>query len=269
MSPPINIDGTDITGATIDGQEVKEITIDGQVVFPTTTLPVAYSNLVAWYPFDDSEYGGTELDDVTAILGGSGDDTAFDMTNRGASYISSGGVTDINAGSNSGYFDFGDFIETSTQIMQSSFTISFWARTDSGASGRDHMSSTYYNYNNGNVGHMVALNDDSTVTFGLGDGGSVTGFDLQFSSNTQLNLGSWNHIVMRGNHGGSIDGFIDGNFVGSDSGTTSFNHGNELYIGLQPNNSQRSYTGDIDDYRMYNKELSDSEINQIFTNTLP
>jgi hypothetical protein len=31
--PPTNIDGTDITGATIDGQEVQEITVDGDVVF--------------------------------------------------------------------------------------------------------------------------------------------------------------------------------------------------------------------------------------------
>jgi len=30
--PPINIDGTDITGVTIDGQEVKEVTMDGNVV---------------------------------------------------------------------------------------------------------------------------------------------------------------------------------------------------------------------------------------------
>jgi len=33
MSPPTNIDGTDITGASIDGQDVEEITIDGQTVF--------------------------------------------------------------------------------------------------------------------------------------------------------------------------------------------------------------------------------------------
>jgi len=33
MTPPTNIDGSDITGATIDGQEVQEITVDGQTVF--------------------------------------------------------------------------------------------------------------------------------------------------------------------------------------------------------------------------------------------
>jgi len=33
MTPPISIDGTDITGATIDGTDVQEITVDGQTVF--------------------------------------------------------------------------------------------------------------------------------------------------------------------------------------------------------------------------------------------
>jgi len=33
MTPPISIDGTDITGATIDGTDVQEITVDGDVVF--------------------------------------------------------------------------------------------------------------------------------------------------------------------------------------------------------------------------------------------
>jgi hypothetical protein len=33
MTPPTNIDGIDITGATIDGQDVQEITVDGQTVF--------------------------------------------------------------------------------------------------------------------------------------------------------------------------------------------------------------------------------------------
>jgi len=33
MTPPISIDGTDITGASIDGTDVQEITVDGQTVF--------------------------------------------------------------------------------------------------------------------------------------------------------------------------------------------------------------------------------------------
>ena len=43
--PPTNIDGTDITGATIDCQDVQEITVDGQTVFsPGPVLRVVRYN---------------------------------------------------------------------------------------------------------------------------------------------------------------------------------------------------------------------------------
>ena len=38
MTPPISIDGTDITGATIDGTDVQEITVDGDVVFSAVNI---------------------------------------------------------------------------------------------------------------------------------------------------------------------------------------------------------------------------------------
>jgi hypothetical protein len=40
--PPINIDGTEITGATIDGQDVEEITVDGDVVF-SAGIPLEFA----------------------------------------------------------------------------------------------------------------------------------------------------------------------------------------------------------------------------------
>jgi len=42
MTPPISIDGTDITGATIDGTDVQEITVDGQTVF-SAAVPIPQS----------------------------------------------------------------------------------------------------------------------------------------------------------------------------------------------------------------------------------
>jgi len=107
MIPPTSIDGTDITGASIDGTDVQEITVDGDTVFTAETLPVAYSNLIAWYPFDSSFYGGSNADDVTALFNPaqSGDSTAYDGTEENSPSFSSNGVTDINAGANSGALD--------------------------------------------------------------------------------------------------------------------------------------------------------------------
>jgi len=39
MTPPINIDGSKVTGITIDGTSVSEVTADGQTVFPSNTIP--------------------------------------------------------------------------------------------------------------------------------------------------------------------------------------------------------------------------------------
>jgi len=48
MSPPIDIDGSKIKGATIDGQDVSKITIDGQQAFIPAELPDK-ANLQARY----------------------------------------------------------------------------------------------------------------------------------------------------------------------------------------------------------------------------
>jgi hypothetical protein len=39
MSPPINIDGTQVNGITIDGTNVSEVTVDGDVVFSVSAIP--------------------------------------------------------------------------------------------------------------------------------------------------------------------------------------------------------------------------------------
>jgi len=58
--PPINIDGTGITGATIDGTDVSEVTVDGTQVFS---------------PLPDSE--GFEHNDLARFY--SGDTSAFEI----------------------------------------------------------------------------------------------------------------------------------------------------------------------------------------------
>jgi len=39
MTPPINIDGSKVTGITIDGTDVSEVTVDGQTVFAPNAIP--------------------------------------------------------------------------------------------------------------------------------------------------------------------------------------------------------------------------------------
>jgi hypothetical protein len=52
MTPPINIDGSEVTGITIDGTEVSEVTVDGQTVFTPSVIPD--SGLLHNWDFGDS-----------------------------------------------------------------------------------------------------------------------------------------------------------------------------------------------------------------------
>jgi len=261
MMPPTSIDGTDITGATIDGSDVQEITVDGQTVFTAQTLPVAYSNLVAWYPFDSATYGGSNADDVTAIIGGSGDDTAYDGTVTGATYESSGGVTDIDAGANSGYYSFDgtDFIETPFDLdTQSAFTIMAFARFDTLSSDNGIL---YMNSNPERL-YLWFTTFRNQIEAGLGDFD-----DLTFLSQANMNTNQWYHVALSYD-GTTFRSYVDGGTTPTDTSTINVPEATgDMYIGNLFNTDFMN--GDIDDVRVYNTDLSGSQINQIYTNTKP
>ena len=265
MIPPTSIDGTDITGATIDGTDVQEITVDGDVVFSAQTLPVAYSNLVAWYPFDSAEYGGSNADDVTAIIGGSGDDTAYDGTVSGATYLSNGGGTDINAGANSGAFDFdgnNDQISTNLNFPNSATTITAWINQDT--QDTDEYQPIF---------HAAEFTSGLFITRSGFDGGLVmshqTGSNsFQTFNQYQEKANQWVHVA--GTWDGTNTGlkvYEDGQEVPSSISSEGTFSETTMHIGRDPVLTTRVFDGQIDDVRLYNRVLSQSEISQIVSNT--
>jgi len=265
MIPPTSIDGTDITGATIDGQDVQEITVDGQTVFTAgPTLPVAYSNLVAWYPFDSATYGGSNADDVTAIIGGSGDDTAYDGTANGATYQSSGGVTDINAGANSGAFRFDgsdDFInlQGGTAFNFDAFTLTAWINRDDNSPGNQRI-----------FGKGTSANQDYQLTFENNASDFFTYIGgVGFQHNNTPPVGSWTHVSLRfDDSANEVIVGVDKDYDTFSTSQTPQDTSGDLYIGArQDEQSTTFFDGLIDDARVYNTSLSDSQVNQIQDNT--
>jgi len=261
--PPTSIDGTDITGATIDGTDVQEITVDGQTVFTAQDLPVAYSNLRAWYPFDSAEYGGSNTDDVTAILGGSGDDSANDATVSGGTYVSSGGVTDINAGANSGGFEFdgsgSNHLDFPNKLQLSGdCTINYWVQTNSLTTSQHALyTRTPKSFNNrfgvGPDGDAVRFSDGNNFTFFVdASDGLTTGF----------------HMYTFANGGNEVNCYFDGNLIGTHTGAINSFSGPD-YIGQHPTLDNSRTDGKVDDVRSYNKQLTASEVQQIYDNTKP
>jgi len=267
MIPPTSIDGTDITGATIDGTDVTEITVDGQTVFSAapSNLPVAFSDLIAWYPFDSATYGGLEADDVTAIIGGSGDDTAYDGTVDGAIYRSSGGVTDINAGANSGAYEFqqnfnsspNDAIDLPSQYLTTG-TVSVWVNVDTFDDGELFMigvdPDNFFGFRQSLQEFIVRDRDNHDTT--------TVGAASNMSTNT------WHHLVW------SVDGSTIRCWIDNQRTNASGPEGlrfDEIgypyfFQGFFPD---FSLDGHADDLRVYDKVLSDSEVTQIYNNTKP
>jgi len=286
MTPPISIDGTDITGATIDGTDVQEITVDGDTVFTSgpqiNNFPVAYSDLVAWYPFDSATYGGSNADDVTAILGGSGDDTAYDGTVFGATYQSSGGVTDINGGANSGGFDFsggGDVrienqsINTPSYFGTFDWTISFVFNADT--SNGDGILFQMADRPPGDTRVGIRYRGGENILAQTTDDGFSS--RAQLDSGTTYSTGQFVHVVFTkdnaGNHSlyAREEGFSGNTLVDTDSYALDLNV-DFIFIGaeiIQSNIILNEFDGIIDDVRVYKKELSSNEIDTIYNNIMP
>lgn len=84
-----------------------------------------------------------------------------------------------------------------------------------------------------------------------------------FTGNTATTNEKWMHIVLTYNNR-TARFYIDGKLVDTDSMSTSYTvygHNNTMAIGGYPNNSYRAYA-DIAKVKAYNKELSQTEINQ-------
>jgi len=265
MIPPTSIDGTDITGATIDGTDVTEITVDGQTVFTAQNLPVAYSNLIAWYPFDSAEYGGSNADDVTALFnpGQSGDSTAFDGTVNGATFQSSGGVTDINAGANSGAFEFDG---SNDRITLPSIPF--------GGGSLDFTMMAWEFFEGSSPGGIFGLNGQRNIFISCQDASTIRFFvrssdGSNFFTDETVSSGQYNHVALVYTST-SFDAFINGSLVSTvsgyngaqtDAGTNAI--GNFDFGGGFTN----PFDGKIDDVRLYDRALSSSEISDIYNNT--
>jgi hypothetical protein len=260
--------GTENVQIFTDGE--GGLTARGYENVSVSQLPVAYSNLIAWYPFDADTYEGFNAHDVTATLGGSGDDTAFDGTVNGATYQSNGGVTDINAGPNSGAFDFdgsNDFISTSSSdnLSPTPITVMGWINADSTSSNEGGFGKWNRSGSTGDASYLIRT-DVGTDTYEINiqneDGSSIAGGGVG-----TLNANTWDHLAFS-HDGSSLRRYFNGSFEFET--TENYNIGSSnipLRFGLHDVNG--FLDGQLDDIRIYNTILSDSEINDIYNSTEP
>jgi len=228
-------------------------------------LPVAASDLVAWYPFRE----GTG-EDITAGDSNFGDTTDYSATVNGATFQSSGGVTDIQTGANSGAFEFDgtdDTIDLGTVAdSDQSLTFMAWVKLDTIL--KDSRVISKRDGNNANDGLLIInIESDGRVEFFLS-----TGSFQSVTSNSQVTTNQYTHVAARYNFStGDATVFFNGQPEGSTTvGQLAPLSSQPWRIGEdKPSKFSVFPDGTIDGVRIYTAALSDSQINQIYLNTEP
>ena len=232
------------------------------------TLPVAASDLVAWYPFRS----GTG-EDITAGDSNFGDTTDYSATVNGATFQASGGVTDIQTGANSGAFDFDgtdDTLDLGTVAdSDQSLTFMTWVKLNPADASGFAQILTKGTFKDKNSGDFVVDNDDSGTFRGFVDDGGSNFAVVKSSSTATAN--TYFHIAARYDFSaGSFTLFVNGQPEGTKTvGQVGQNSTRSWRVGDSRGGTQATLGGTADNTRIYTAALSDSQINQIYLNTKP
>lgn len=230
------------------------------VLAGTFTAKAQVTNgLVAKYSFN----GGTANDEVGTnhgtVTSASLTEDRFGNSNMAYSFD---GVDD--------HIDFGDAPEF--QMGTHDFSISLWVNYTVAQQGvifskRDGATSNYSQYN---------LSVIANPQFG-GISKSMWSFERCSSSDDRYALvgdisGSWKHVVFIHDHLDSTIIYVDGQYVAHDIGIFDGNFnvpGRPLVLGYHSENNSTFFNGEIDDIRIYDRKLSEAEINILYNELNP
>jgi len=220
---------------------------------------VAQQDLVAWYPMEDGD--ARDAANTTDF----GDATAYDGTVNGATHDPDGGVTDVTAGPSSGAFSFtSDRIDIGNIPSiegVSQLTVCAWLNeTDGNNSDKEPVGGFSPGSFNNALG--MSANGSGNLVYRVRKSGT------RLNTSTNINRdGTYSHFAFVFDNG-SLQGYKNGSPTGSVSGGPSTTPSVKMNLGGRFS-SGNNYIGDIDDVRFYASALTDSEINQICTNTQP
>jgi len=238
------IGNTDFSSVTIDGETVQEITIDGNTVFQNA---VAFNDLVAWYPFDTSS--------VQDSSSNNNDGSIFGSPN----HISNSGPLENGAYDFDGTDDFINIPNSPSISLTSEITESAWVLSE------NHQDRGTVATKNGS--YYFQVNSDGGVETYTYYGTNSRRSSSYFDSSNNIPEDVWTHIAWTENTSGLRTIYINGTVDSTSQHEPGiYDSSDPLRIGAQ-GSSNRQFNGKIRDVRVYNRELSASEIFEIYTNT--
>ena len=126
-------------------------------------------------------------------------------------------------------------------------------------------SAIVHKYSNANTGYKLEVDSAGKIKGRVG-GGSVE--LVAQNNNISITDGLWHQTAMTYD-GATLQVFVDGEqgqLAGSGVNVLSANT-DPLYIGKNPNYTNRNFLGDIDDVQIYNTSLTNSEIKKLMYST--
>ncbi len=163
-----------------------------------------------------------------------------------------------------------DYVEVadSNSLDLSQFTLETWIKVNSLPSAQASLISKNPN-NNNQTNYNLWVLSDGTIALQAGNGGGSNFSAINLNSNTKVVIGQWYHIVgsISGTDGTAkiyINGVLD---VATTVSGTAYSNNNVLSIGARKWDDGGSgidnyFNGTIDEVKIYNRALSQSEVNQ-------
>ncbi len=223
----------------------------GYVATSTTKNPAVgsctdNSGLVAWWQLNNSTTDSTANgnngtgSNVTSVNGQNGSaNSAFGFTSGSASYID---------------------VPSTAALSSSTISFSFWINPTSWTAATASVIMAKRTL--GSNGYFIAyVNASNALIFDCGGSGQ------RWITNFNPPLGTWSHVVLTCSNGTGLSLAVNG--VATDSrptvSTASLNSASTLRIGQDPSAGAYTFTGSIDDVRVYDRILSNIDAQSLYT----
>jgi|AntRauMinimDraft_3_1070383.scaffolds.fasta_scaffold01185_3 hypothetical protein len=230
-------------GWSDDIGETENVIVENGTIKPNTDPPGPTDGLVTYYPFYDG--------DATDRIGEN------DGTITGASFLPDGGPTSDGAFAFDGA---GQYINTNIDTPPSDGTITFWLYVPADWTG---------GVNNAAVWKGTSSQNWWGLKYG-GDGDDweyarySSGYAYQFS-NVTIPSGSWNHVALTWGTDNAA-AYVNAGMQNSSTASTTLPSPSTIRL-MQNEYDVKYVRGRLDGYRLYNRLLSKSEIESIYTKT--
>lgn len=232
---------------------------EASFTLPLSNQSTINNGLVAWYPFNSNANDASGNGNNGTVNGSALTTDRFGNANSAYSFNGTNNFIEIPNSSS---------LDLSTNI----YSISFWMKSTYPTTKQCQFITKYSGIGTTTNGLMFVLNN------------STNGNSLQYmyqstaggwgSAQTPVaNLpqsGSWVHVLITTNNGYDKL-YVNGLLVSSNTTKHSYKYGantNSLRLGVGPTQNTGNYfNGSLDDIRIYNRELSQSESNTLYNET--